>query len=207
MLFRSKRLLAYCSISQIGYVLLGFGLGTPLGILAGLFHLANHAVFKSLLFFDAGAVEYTTDTRDINQMGGLSQKMPVTTLGWFIGSFSASGVPPFNAFWSKLFLIIAAIQAQYYLLAGIAGVAAILTLASFIKVQRRAFLGSLPEALQKIKEVPVLMAATLIILSILCLGMGILLVPSIRVAVLDSAQNAILVGTEYAKIVFEKAAQ
>lgn len=200
-----KRLLAYCSISQIGYILLGFGLGTPLGILGGLFHLANHAVFKSLLFFDAGAVEYTTGTRDINKMGGLSQKMPVTTFGWFIGSFSASGVPPFNAFWSKLILIIAAIEAQYYLLAAIAGIAAILTLASFIKVQRRAFFGSLPETLQKIKEVPVFMAMTLIILSVLCIFMGIFLVPSIRTTMLDMAQKAILTGTDYARIVFERA--
>jgi multicomponent Na+:H+ antiporter subunit D len=202
-----KRLLAYCSISQIGYVLLGFALGTPLGILGGLFHLANHAVFKSLLFFDAGAVEYTTGTRDINQLGGLSQKMPVTTIGWFIGSFSASGVPPFNAFWSKLILIIAAIQAQYYLLAAIAGIAAILTLASFVKVQRRVFMGSLPEALQKIKEAPALMQLTLIILSLLCVVMGMMLIPSIRTPILDMAQNAILTGTDYAKIVFEKALQ
>ena len=199
-----KRLLAYCSISQIGYVLLGFGLGTPLGILGGLFHLANHAVFKSLLFFDAGAVEYTTGTRDIKQLGGLSQKMPVTTIGWFIGSFSASGLPPFNAFWSKLILIIAAIQAQYYLLAAIAGISAILTLASFIKVQRRVFMGSLPEALQKIKEAPALMLLPIIILSLFCVVMGMMLIPSIRTPILDMAQNAILTGTEYAKNVFAK---
>lgn len=199
-----KRLLAYCSISQIGYVLLGFGLATPLGILGGLLHLVNHAVFKSLLFFDAGAIEWTTGTRDIKKMGGLSQKMPLTTASWFIGSFSASGVPPFNAFWSKLILIIAAIQAQYYILAAIAGIAAILTLAAFIRVQRQAFLGSLPQALQKIKEVPVYMALTLLILSILCIGMGIFLLPSIRTFTLEIAQKALIIGTEYAKNVFAK---
>ncbi|MCX7785790.1 MAG: proton-conducting transporter membrane subunit [candidate division WOR-3 bacterium] len=202
-----KRLLAYCSISQIGYVLLGLGLGTPLGILGGLFHLLNHAVFKSLLFFNSGAVEYETHTRDITKMGGISQKMPITSLSWFIGSFSASGVPPFNGFWSKLILIIAAVQAQHYVLAGIAGIAAILTLTSFVKVQRQAFLGSLPEHLAKIKEVPITMTATLIILTALCVSMGIMLIPSIRQIVLDSAQNAILIGTDYAKIVFERALQ
>jgi multicomponent Na+:H+ antiporter subunit D len=199
-----KRLLAYCSISQIGYVLLGFGIGTPLAILGALFHLINHAAFKSLLFFDAGAVEYATGTRDINKLGGLNSKMPITSTSWFIGTFAASGVPPFNGFWSKLILIIAAIQAQYYLLAAIAGVSAILTLASFIKVQRQAFLGNLPEALAKIKEVPKSMAATLIILSILCVIMGALLIPSIRTTMLDFAQNAVLTGTDYARMVFEK---
>lgn len=202
-----KRLLAYCSISQIGYVLLGLGLGTPLGILGGLLHLVNHAVFKSLLFFNSGALEYETHTRDITQMSGINQKMPVTGLSWFIGSFSASGVPPFNGFWSKLILIMAAVQAQHYILAGIAGIAAILTLASFVKVQRQVFFGTLPDALSKIREVPISMLVTLIVLTCLCVTMGLLLIPSIRHIVLDSAQNAILVGTDYAKIVFEKALQ
>lgn len=200
-----KRLLAYCSISHIGYVLLGFGIGTPLAIFGSLFHLANHAVFKSLLFFDSGAIEYETHTRDITKMGGLSQKMPVTTVSWFIGSFSAAGVPPFNGFWSKLILIIAAVQAQYYLLAAIAGIAAILTLASFIKVQRQAFLSPLPEMLAKIKEAPALMVTTLVILTIFCLAMGVMLIPAIRTPVFDMARDAILVGTDYARLVFEKA--
>ena len=65
-----KRLLAYHSISQIGYVILGIGLGTPLGILGGLFHLFNHSVFKSLLFLNSGAVEHSTGTRQLQEMGG-----------------------------------------------------------------------------------------------------------------------------------------
>lgn len=200
-----KRLLAYCSISQIGYVLMGFGIGTPLAILGGLFHLANHAAFKSLLFFDSGAIEFETKTRDITKLGGLAKKMPFTSFSWFIGTFSASGVPPFNGFWSKLILIIAAVQAQYYILAGIAGISAILTLASFIKVQRQAFLGPLPEMLAKIKEVPALMIITLLILSALCLLMGLMLVPSIRTPLLEMAKNAVLVGGDYARTVFERA--
>lgn len=200
-----KRLLAYCSISQIGYVLMGIGIGTPLAILGGLFHLLNHAAFKSLLFFNAGAVEYATGTRDINKLGGLQTKMPITSMSWFIGSFAASGVPPFNGFWSKLILIIAAVQAQYYLLAGIAGLSAILTLASFIKVQRKVFLGSLPESLSKIKEVPGLMRVVLIVLAILCIGTAIFLIPGLRERTLDLARDAILRGTDYAQMVFDKA--
>ncbi len=200
-----KRLLAYCSISQIGYVLMGIGIGTPLAIFGGLFHLLNHAAFKSLLFFNAGAVEYATGTRDINKLGGLSQKMPATSTSYFIGSFAASGIPPFNGFWSKLILIIAAVQAQYYLMAAIAGLSAILTLASFVKVQRKVFLGSLSETLTKIKEVPAFMATTLVILSILCVIMAVLLLPGLREYTLDMARDAVLRGTEYAQMVFTKA--
>ncbi len=199
-----KRLLAYCSISQIGYVLLGIGIGTPLGVLGGLFHLLNHAAFKSLLFFNAGAIEYATGTRDMNKLGGLQAKMPISSVSWFIGSFAASGVPPFNGFWSKLILIIAAVQAQHYILAGIAGLAAILTLASFIKVQRKVFMGNLPDLLSEIKEVPKFMSTTMVILAVCCVGMAVLLIPPLRERTLDLARDAVLLGTQYAQVVFSK---
>jgi len=196
-----KRLLAYCSISQIGYVLLGIGLGTPLGIIGGLFHLLNHAVFKSLLFLNSGAIEYATGTREIMKLGGLAKKMPFTSVSGFIGSFAASGVPPFNGFWSKLIIILAAIEAQQYLLAAIAGVSAVLTLTSFIRMQRRTFLGILPSRLSEIKEVPIAMKTPLVVLSLLCIILGILLIPGVRAIFLDLAKDTIILGTGYAKIV------
>ncbi|MEO0101105.1 MAG: proton-conducting transporter membrane subunit [candidate division WOR-3 bacterium] len=197
-----KRLLAYCSISQVGYILLGFGLGTPLGIMGGLFHLLNHAVFKSLLFFNSGAIEYATGTRRMEKLGGLLGKMPLTGVSAFIGTFAASGVPPFNGFWSKLILILAAIAAKQYLLAGIAGLAAILTLASFIRMQRRVFLGNRPENLNGIREVPIGMTSPLILLSILSLLSGVLILPGLRNIFLDLAQQAVLYGTNYANMIF-----
>lgn len=200
-----KRLLAYCSISQIGYVLLGFGLNTELGILGGFFHLINHAVFKSGLFLTSGAIEFATGTRELSKMGGLAKRMPWTSLAWYIGSFTASGVPPFAGFWSKLILIIAAIMAKSYILAAIAAVSAILTLASFIRTQRRILSGPLPEALAGIKEVPFTMKTSIGILSLLCVVLGLLLIPQVRTTLLDLAKDAVLVGTEYGRIVFEKA--
>ncbi|MEO0093938.1 MAG: monovalent cation/H+ antiporter subunit D family protein [candidate division WOR-3 bacterium] len=200
-----KRLLAYCSISQIGYVLLGFGLGTPLGILGGFFHLINHAVFKAGLFLTSGAIEYATGTRDINKLGGLNKKMPWTSVFWYIGSFTASGVPPFAGFWSKLILIIAAILAKSYILAAIAAASAILALASFIRTQRRMLAGELPEALTGIKEIPLSMKTSLAVLTLLCIVLGLLLLPPVRANILDLAKDAVMVGTEYGRIVFEKA--
>src|SRR5512136_559480 len=93
-----KRLLAYHSISQIGYIILGIGLGTPLGILGGLFHLFNHAVAKSLLFLNSGSVQMATGTRNLKRMGGLAKRMPFTAATNLIGSMSIAGVPPLNGF-------------------------------------------------------------------------------------------------------------
>ena len=89
-----KRLLAYSSLSQIGYIVFGIGLGTPLGILGGLFHLFNHSVGKSLLFLVSGSVDYATGTRDLEQLGGLSKRMPVTGRAGMAGAMSIAGIPP-----------------------------------------------------------------------------------------------------------------
>ncbi len=146
-----KRLLAYHSISQMGYVVLSVGMGMivitrggppEIAILAiggGLFHLVNHAAFKGLLFLNAGAIEYTLGTRDLKEMGGLGRSMPATSATSFIASLSISGIPPFNGFFSKLIIIIAAIMAKFYLLAVLAVIVSIITLASFLKFQRYAF--------------------------------------------------------------------
>lgn len=189
-----RRLLAYHSISQIGYVMLGIGLGTPLGVIGGLFHLLNHSVFKSLLFFNAGAVEIATGKRSLKDMGGLAQKMPVTATTSMIASLSISGIPPFNGFWSKFIIIVACIAAGKYLFAAVAVIGSILTLSSFLKIQRYAFYGYLRDTLETVREVPFSMLLPMILLAMLCLGMGILLLPGIDVAFLGSAANVLLSG-------------
>ena len=197
-----KRLLAYSSINQIGYVILGFGLGTPLGILGGIFHLLNHSASKSLLFLSSGAVEYSTGTRDLQKMGGLKEKMPVTSGTSLIGSMSIAGVPPFGGFWSKVIIIAACIEAQRFACASWAVLASIVTLAYFVKVQRFAFYGELKGALKDIKEVPFFMKFSMITLAIICVAGGVLLLPGIYDAFLNIAKEAVLAGTDYAKTVF-----
>jgi multicomponent Na+:H+ antiporter subunit D len=96
-----KRLLAFHSISQVGYIITGAGLYTVLGLTGGLYHALNHSIFKGLLFLCAGAVFYAAGTTDLNKLGGLSKKMPVTTILFLVGAFSISGLPPFNGFASK----------------------------------------------------------------------------------------------------------
>jgi len=198
-----KRLLAYHSISQIGYVVLGISLGTPLGILGGLFHLFNHSVFKSLLFLNSGAIVYSTGTRDLNSLGGLREKMPTTANTSLVASMSIAGIPPFNGFWSKLIIIVACIQAQHFVYAVWAVLASILTLASFMKVQKYAFFGELKEKFLHVKEVPFFMKLSMIILAVICLAGGLLLMPVVFGDFLGVAKDAVLVGKDYANIIFE----
>lgn len=199
-----KRLLAYHSISQMGYVMVGIGLGTPLGILGGLFHLMNHAIFKSLLFLCSGAIEYSTGTRNLKEMGGLFKKMPVTSAACSIASLSISGVPPFNGFWSKLIIIIALVQAKYYTFAAITVAVSFLTLVSFIKVQRYAIFGTLPEKFAAIKEVPYLMRGAMAILALLCIGAG-LLYPFLGNTVLAMARETVLNQQGFIQLIFRSA--
>lgn len=174
-----KRLLAYSSISQMGYIIFGIGLGTPLGILGGLFHLLNHAFFKSLLFLCSGAVEYATGTRDLRKLGGLWKNMPVTSATCSIASLSISGIPPLGGFFSKLIIIIAAIKAYdtfgpiAYFFAAITVFVSFLTLVYFVKVQKMVLFGPIPEKLSKVREVPISMWGVLVILAVFCIAFGL----------------------------------
>jgi len=198
-----KRLLAYSSISQVGYIVLGVGLGTPLGILGGLFHLFNHSMFKSLLFLNSGAVDYATGTRDLQKMGGLRERMPVTANTSLVASMSIAGIPPFNGFWSKLVIIVACVQAGHPVYALWAVLASILTLAYFLKVQKYVFFGELKEKLRNIKEVPFAMQFSMVVLAVICCLSGLLLIPQISDFFLGSAADVVLNGKEYAQIVFD----
>ena len=189
-----KRMLAYHSISQIGYIALAFGLGTPLGIMAGIYHLVNHAAFKSLLFLSAGAVEYRTGTRDLNELGGLRARMPVTSAASLVGSLSIAGVPPLNGFFSKLLIIFACVQAGRQGLAAAAVIVSILTLASFMKVQRAAFFGPLKDKWTGLKEVPFSMQLSLFLLMAACLALSLLVLPGLREQFLNSAQAVLSAG-------------
>ena len=184
-----KRLLAYHSISQMGYVVLGLGVGAVviakspgsaaggLAIFGALFHLFNHAMFKSCLFLCSGSIEHSTGTRMLKQMGGLAHRMPLTSACCRIAALSISGVPPFNGFWSKLIIILAVIQAGYPWLGVLTVLVSFLTLVSFVKVQRYALHGDVPENLRSVHEAPALMGAALLLLAFICTigGVGSLL--------------------------------
>ena len=175
-----KRLLAFHSISQIGYVLTAVGLSTALGLSAGVYHAMNHTIFKGLLFLAAGAVLHETGTTDLGKLGGLSKKMPVTTVMFLIGAFSISGIPPFNGFASKWMIYQATYQKAvesgnigFLLVTIVALVTSTLTLASFVKVTQSVFFGQLPKELENVKEVPFGMRFAMGILALLCIATGL----------------------------------
>jgi multicomponent Na+:H+ antiporter subunit D len=168
-----KRMLAYSSISQIGYILIGLGIGNTLSMAGALFHVYNHALFKSLLFLNSGAVQFRTGTRDLREMGGLGERMKVTSITGIFGTLSIAGVPPFNGFFSKFFIILGAVMAKQYVIAGLLVAFSIFTLGYFLIIQRRAFFGKLNERWREIKEVPFSMALAMIFLAAQCLLAGV----------------------------------
>ena len=175
-----KRLLAFHSISQIGYVLTAIGLCTGLGFSAGLYHAMNHTFFKGLLFLSAGAVLYETGTTNLDELGGLSKKMPWTTGLFLVGALSISGLPPFNGFASKWMIYQAAYEKAaetgnigYLLVTVIALVTSILTLASFVKVSQSVFFGRLPVKYENVKDARPSMIIAMSIFALLCIVTGL----------------------------------
>lgn len=169
-----KRILAYHSVSQMGYVLVAVACGTWLGVAAGIFHAVNHGLFKSALFLSSGSLERVAGTRRLSGMGGLFRRAPATSAGLLGACLSISGVPPFNGFWSKLLILVALLSAGQPAVAGLAAGAALMTLVTFVKVQRKALFGPLPARLEGAREVPASMFLPVLALVLLCLASGLL---------------------------------
>jgi len=187
-----QKLLAYHSISQMGYVITGIALGSALGVAGGVFHAINHMLFKGLLFLCAGAVFMQTGCKDLDKLGGLARKMPVTTFAVVIAAFAISGVPPFNGFASKWMIYQAGIAdgtASGVIIGAIAMIASTGTLASFIKFIHTAFYGQQPEQFADAKEVPFIMQLPMLILAGLCTLFGVL--PGIPLGLIQAIEMQI----------------
>jgi formate hydrogenlyase subunit 3/multisubunit Na+/H+ antiporter MnhD subunit len=173
-----KKLLSYHAVSQVGYMVLGLATTNPAGIIGGLFHMLNNAIYKSLLFFGAGNVEKNTGEVELEKLGGLGKFMPVTFLTFLIGSLSISGVPPFNGFFSKYLIYQGLFEGAksgdfswtVWIICAMIGSA--LTLASFLKIVHSVFLGHMKKYEKEIKEVGFSMKFTPFILSLLCIFFG-----------------------------------
>jgi multicomponent Na+:H+ antiporter subunit D len=106
-----KRMLAYSSISQIGYIIMGIALLTPKGIIGGVVHIFNHAIIKGTLFLCAGAFIHQTGLRQLDELEGIGKRMPLTTICFSIAALSMIGLPPFNGFISKWYLALGTLEA------------------------------------------------------------------------------------------------
>lgn len=167
-----KRLLSYHAISQVGYMIFGIGTAVPAGIVGGLFHMINNALYKSGLFLTGGAVERQTGTTELKKLGGLGSKMPVTFAVFIITAASISGVPPFNGFFSKELIYDGALERGmvYYI---IAIIGSFITAASFLKLGHAVYIGKARDENIKPKEAPAAMLIPMIIIAVICILFGV----------------------------------
>ena len=207
-----KRLLAYSSVENVGIIFMALGLsmifiGTGhallgvLGLIAALYHVLNHAMFKGLLFLGAGAVLFRTHERDLEHLGGLIQRMPATAALFLVGCISISALPPFNGFVSEWLIFQTALQATTLesgvlrsllpITAAMLALTSALAAAAFVKVYGVAFLGK-PRTRHaaRAREVPLGMLAGMGLLAVLCLVLGIL--PTTVIEALDSIPQLLL---------------
>ena len=182
-----KKVLAYSTVSQIGYMMLALGVGglageyAAEGYVAGLFHLMSHAIFKALLFMAAGAVLHACETTDMFNMGGIRREMPITFWCMVIGALSLSGIPPLSGFWSKEAIFTACLISGQYALLALAAITAAITFFYSLRLIGVTFLGEkshhlkeLEEEGHHIHEAPAVMWVSYGILAAATIGIGVI---------------------------------
>lgn len=168
-----KRMLAYSSISQVGYIVLALGCATPLAFAGAVFHFLNHAVFKTLLFVNAASLERRFGSTDMEMIKGRGEDMTSTAVSGLMGLMSAAGVPPLSGFWSKLIIITALCQAGRYGYAAAGMLAGVLTLGYFLALQKKVFLVKDPTAVRSVYRSPAGLVTVEILLAAMTVGMGL----------------------------------
>lgn len=168
-----KRLFSFHAVSQVGYMILGIGTGNAIGVLGGLFHMLNHAVYKSGLFLCAGAIEKEAGTTELENLGGLYRKMPFLMISNIILALAISGVPPLNGFTSKWMVYQGVLLRGQPVFLVLAIFGSALTLASFLKVIYSVYFGGASQIFDKVKRPSLLMTAPIAVLAILCLFFGV----------------------------------
>lgn len=169
-----RRMIAFLAVGELGFIGLGFGIGTQLSITAALFQAANELVITALLFIGFGTVYYLTKTSDTRKLGGLiavDAKMAIMVL---LGGFAMAGVPPFNGFQSKIMLVQAALNAGLPELALIAIIVSIVTFFTFVKAFHTVYLQPKPTSLKfEHSKIPAISIFAVAILLIICLVLGL----------------------------------
>ncbi|MFW5992205.1 MAG: proton-conducting transporter membrane subunit, partial [Halanaerobiaceae bacterium] len=182
-----KRLIAFSSISQMGYVMMGLAIATPLGVTGGLLHIMNHLIFKSAIFLTIAAVYYRTHTTTMHEMGGLIFRMPVTFATFLTAIIALAGIPPTNGFISKWVIYQSLFEKGYLFLALAAFFGSIGSFMYVFKPLSTIFLGQLKPQHENIREVPWLMQIPMFILMGLMLLFGIF--PGIQMNIISDISS------------------
>jgi formate hydrogenlyase subunit 3/multisubunit Na+/H+ antiporter MnhD subunit len=183
-----KRLLAYSSIVNIGYILIGLSLGTTSGLIGSIFHVFNHALIKGLLFMIAGAFLYASGTRDLNLLIGIGRKMQVSGTLFTIAALAIIGVPSLNGFLSKLYIISACIETDAYILVAVILINFIISTAYFLRTIYQVMYRN--PKITNFKEVPMTMLVPMIILTVSCVIIGVF--PQPFIALIENVASTIL---------------
>ena len=185
----AKRLVAWSSVGHGGYMVLGIAFGTALSVAGGLFHALNYAICVALLFLAVGAVQHRTATRDLNELGGLMKRMPVTFATALIAVCGLIGLPLTNGFVSKWLLYKTLILEGRPFLALVALVGTWATVLYGFKLIHHAFLGQLPTRWAEVREVPLSMQVPMVLLAFAVVFFGVL--PGIALRAISSIQSSL----------------
>ena len=174
----AMRSLAYLTISQVGYMILGIASGTILGIAGGLFHMVNGGFYKGAFFLAGGAVKRQTGESDLEKLGGLARVMPVTFFSFLVAALAISGVPPLNGFVSKWLIYQSLVDLgstrPFFLVFLVAGAfGSVLTLAAFMKLVHSIFLGRRPKPLEGTKEASFTGWFPPLVMAAVCIAFGV----------------------------------
>ena len=183
-----KKMLAYSSIAQIGYVFIGIGLDNRTALVGGLFHLLNHGIMKAMLFMAAGVIAHSTGLRSIRQLDGIGNRLPLTMIAFSVGGASMIGIPGTGGLIGKWFLALGALEAGSIFIVIVIVVSSLINAAYYLPIVVSAFLKPLPETVT-VQPVPRLMLAPMALGSAAVIFFGIFSKPTILL--LEKAVEAI----------------
>jgi multicomponent Na+:H+ antiporter subunit D len=171
----AKRMLAYSSIAQVGYIGVGIGLATPLALVGAMLHILNHATMKSCLFLVTGSVQLQADTVRLRDYTGLGRRMPWTFAAFTLAALAMVGVPPTNGFFSKWYLVLGGIAAEQWAVVVLILASSLLTAVYFFRVLERIYARPAPEgdAAPAVVDPPLSMRAPVLVLGVGVLALGL----------------------------------
>jgi NADH-quinone oxidoreductase subunit M len=169
----AKKLLAYSSIAQLGYIIVGVGIGTPLAMLSGLFLAVMHALFKGTLFMTVGAIEKQTGTTNLTEVTGLIRKMPWTFFAALLSIIALAGIPPLGGFIGKWMLYESLIGSDHYLLVIVIFFSSTAAFLYCYKFLFGFFLGQEEKEWSHVKEAPASMVIPMLILAVSTFVLGV----------------------------------
>jgi formate hydrogenlyase subunit 3/multisubunit Na+/H+ antiporter MnhD subunit len=173
-----KRLLAFSSIGQIGYIIFGLSVASVYGLTGGLFHVMNHAISKALLFLCSGAFLLAVESRNLDDLAGIGRKMKITGFAFIVGSMALAGVPPLNGFQSEFMIILSGLQkgaadSSWYMLSAIMVLNILFSVGYYLRIIQIIVLREPSSLASKAREAPAPMLFSMAILSLLCIVIGV----------------------------------